>query len=613
MIVKKKGILIVAVASALCLAVCISIFALSTQTAVYPGSTSITLFDSGKCCATIEVDGSKLAPGLEDKDAFLTYFQIYLNSINNHSGDNDYLTVEQCHKTEKGYSVTVSTRRVDKLEGIGEIAFSAGDKMQPEIQEELKNFIKGIVKTRVLRVYPGEDAKENLYFIGYSDYSKNQNVNLQPVDFHSGETVDTDAFMSALTAGDKQLLIYKLPDMSFIEKISLTLPGDIQYIPAQGVTVVNERTLEITPVTLNANIKDRNGSETTLDTMIGYIVYQKNLSPVALGAILIGGIWLVALVVFLMLRYRETGNFVDRKLTAQVRKYKMLYFMLIPGLAILLIFHYVPYFGLTAAFQDYDLLEGISSEWVGMKYFINIFFARTDRIYRVMRNTIFISLLRVVTNFPIILFYALFVYSLRNRKLKSVVQTVSFIPYFLSWTACAGFLYAIISDYGILNSILGVFGIEPVSWYGEVDAWWGILSISSLWKGMGWGTLIYIAAMCNIDNELYEASALDGCGPLRQMFTVTIPGIMPVICLQLILDIASLLKDNYEQILALVNGATGLKETTEVIGQISYDALKNGSNFGSAVAFGLIQGTIGLILVFVSNGIVRKTDNEGIL
>ena len=612
MSISKKGIL-VAVALVLSLLVCIFVYEWATQTVNYPGTNSLTLFDSGKSSITIEIDGSKLEPGLEEKTAFLAYFQHYLDAINSRSGDSDYLTIEACEKTEKGYTVTVSTRRVDKLAGIGEIAFSAGDAMLPEIQEDLENYIKGIVKMRILRVYPGEDANETLYFIGYSDFSKQTKVDLKPIHAATGEKVKTDDFMNELTAGGKQIVMFNLPDWSFVDKMTVTLPGDIEYVSAQGIKVLDERTLEITPTVLNANKKDRNGPEATLQTMIGYAVYEKGIAPFTLGIILVAGIWTLALVGFLLIQRKETGHCLNPKVLAKINKYKLLYLMLIPGLAILLIFHYAPYFGLTAAFQDYDLLEGVSSEWIGMKYFVKIFNANTDRIYRVMRNTIFISLLRVVTNFPIILFYALFVYSLRNRKLRSVVQTVSFIPYFLSWTACAGFLYAIISDYGILNTILGWFGVEPVSWYGEVDAWWGILSISSLWKGMGWATLIYIAAMCNIDNELYEASALDGCGTLRQIFTVTIPGIMPVICLQLILDIASLLKDNYEQILALINGATGLKETTEVIGQISYDALKNGSNFGSAVAFGLIQGTIGLILVFVSNGIVRKTDNEGIL
>ena len=209
--------------------------------------------------------------------------------------------------------------------------------------------------------------------------------------------------------------------------------------------------------------------------------------------------------------------------------------------------------------------------------------------------------------------FALFVNSIKNTRVKSVVQTVSFIPYFLSWAAVAGLLYTIISDYGILNTLLVKLGMERISWYAEVDSWWGILSITSLWKGMGWGTLIYISAMCNIDDELYEACALDGGGAFRKMITVTLPGIMPMICMQLILDSSSIMKDNYEQILALTNGATGLKDRLEVIGQVSFDALRSGSGFGSATAIGMIQGVIGLILVFVSNKIVKKTDNPGII
>jgi putative aldouronate transport system permease protein len=209
--------------------------------------------------------------------------------------------------------------------------------------------------------------------------------------------------------------------------------------------------------------------------------------------------------------------------------------------------------------------------------------------------------------------YALFVYSLRNRKLKSVVQTVSFIPYFLSWTACSGFLYAIISDYGILNSILVKLGVEAVSWYGETDAWWGILSISSLWKGMGWGTLIYIAAMCNIDNELYEASALDGCGAIRQMFTVTIPGIMPAITMTFILCVAGIVKDDFEHIYALVGDSSILSDTTEVLGTWVYKTLHGGfRGWGDATAVGLVQSVAGALLMAGSNWLVRKQGQEGL-
>ncbi len=611
MFIKKNRILLTVMVAILLSVVAVTVVAtMALETTVYDDTTSVSLFSSGKSSITLEIDRSQLEEGLQEEVAFAAYFQDYLDAINQKSGDTDFVILDNCETTEQGFRVTVATRRIDKLLGIGEFVYADTDSLLPADEESLANYAKGTVKMRIRRVFPNADTEEILYFIGYSDFSKSQKLTISPVSVASGNKVPYADFASDMTGDGRKLVVFKMPGLSFISKMTVTFSGNIRYVSSEGIRVIDERTVEITPISVNANIGKSDGEETTIPMMLGYVVYDEGISPVALAAIVIGIIWLVALIICYI--FWQQNKVAKRKLLGEVKRYKMLYLMLIPGLALLIIFHYVPYFGLSAAFQDYDLIEGVGSEWVGMKYFVRIFFANTERIYRVFRNTIFISLLRVVTNFPLILMYALFVYSLRNRKLKSVVQTVSFIPYFLSWTACSGFLYAIISDYGILNSILTKLGLEAVSWYGEADAWWGILSISSLWKGMGWGTLIYIAAMCNIDNELYEASALDGCGAIRQMFTVTIPGIMPVVCLQLILDSASLMKDNYEQILALINGSTGLKDTTEVIGQISYDALRNSSGYGSAVAFGLIQGVIGLILVFVSNKIVKKTDNEGI-
>jgi len=611
MIIKKNRILLTVLIAILLSVVTITVVcAIAQETTVYENTTSVSLFSSGKSSITLEVDGSKLEEGLREKEAFVAYFQSYLDSINQKSGDTDFVLLDSCETTQQGFRVTVSTRRVDKLLGIGEFVYSEADKLLPADAESLQNYARGTVKMRIRRVYPDANVEEKLFYIGYSDFSKAQELKISPVSVASGEQISYADFASDLAGNGRKLLMFKMPDLSFISKMTVTFSGNIRYVSSECITVIDEKTVEITPISVNANVGKVDGEAVTIPMMLGYVVYDEGITPLMLGFIVLSGIWIAALAVCYCFWQRDKEA--KRKLFGKVKRYRMLYFMLLPGLALLIIFHYVPYFGLSAAFQDYSLIEGVGSEWVGMKYFIRIFFANTERIYRVFRNTIFISLLRVVTNFPLILMYALFVYSLRNRKLKSVVQTVSFIPYFLSWTACSGFLYAIISDYGILNSILVKFGFEAVSWYGKTDAWWGILSISSLWKGMGWGTLIYIAAMCNIDNELYEASALDGCGAIRQMFTVTIPGIMPVVCLQLILDSASLMKDNYEQILALINGSTGLKDTTEVIGQISYDALRNSSGYGSAVAFGLIQGVIGLILVFVSNKIVKKTDNEGI-
>lgn len=631
---RSKGRTITFFAVVLSLVTCILVSVISKIPTTYADTTSVSLFSSGKSSLTIEVDADRLSDSVKDEDAFKEYFQSYVDLINNRSGDNDFVIPEKYEKTNNRYKVTISTRRIDKLIGIGELVYSKGDNLLPDTSESLQKYARGTVKERIRRVYPGDNENEKLYYIGYSDYSKEQEIAIFPKSANTGEKVQVQDFMSALSDGGNKLVVFKMVDLCFIDKITVTLSGTIKYVSSEGVKLLDKNTIEITPMPVRANLDGTNGDEVQVNAMLGYVVYDEGMTPLALGIILICVIWLTAFIIYLGVIGKLNGLFHAKvkKATAQesgkprlkgrrfksnlmnkIFKYKMLYAMLLPGLALLIIFHYVPYFGLSAAFQDYSLTEGVNSEWVGMKYFTRIFYANTDRIYQVFRNSIFISLIRIATNFPMILFFALFVHSIKNTRVKSIVQTVSFIPYFLSWTACAGFLYAIISDYGILNTIMAKFGFEAVSWYGKADAWWGILATSSLWKGMGWGTLIYIAAMCNIDSELYEASALDGCSSFRQMFVVTIPGIMPMICLQLILDCSSLMKDNYEQILALINGATGLKDTTEVIGQMSYDALRNSVGYGSATAFGLIQGVIGLILVFVSNRIVKKTDNEGII
>lgn len=286
--------------------------------------------------------------------------------------------------------------------------------------------------------------------------------------------------------------------------------------------------------------------------------------------------------------------------------------MLIPGLAVLVVFHYAPMFGLTTAFQDYTITDGIHSEWVGLKYFKSILFAGTERIYRIFRNTIYISLIRILSNFPIILAYTLLIHSIKNRIFKQTFQIISYLPYFLSWVAVGGMMYSVLSEDGILNQMLARFGMEPIPWYTEAQHWWGILAVSSLWKGMGWSTLIYLSALGNIDGELYEACELDGGGFFRQVFVVTLPGIMNVIMLQLILDTGAIMKDNYEQVLAMINGSEALDETVEVIGKFTFQAISRGSGYASATALGMIQGVIGLVLVSITNSIARKSGNEGV-
>ena len=296
-----------------------------------------------------------------------------------------------------------------------------------------------------------------------------------------------------------------------------------------------------------------------------------------------------------------------------VRKHWMLYLLVLPAVALLIIFSYAPMFGLMIAFQDYVPTEGVSgSEFVGVKYFAKLF--TNSSTWLVLRNTIYISIIRIATNFLIILIYTLLFNELRSKRFKTVMSTVSYLPYFISWIAVGGMCYNLFDrDGGILNEILKLFGREPVAWYNEIEPWWMILAISSLWKGMGWATLVYVSAFAGIDNELYDACEIDGGGRFRKMITVTLPGIMSVITLQLILDISSIMGDNYEQIIAMINGSQMLVKTTQVIGMMSYDALNKGSGYSTATVLGLLQGVVGTILVIVTNHVVKKTDNEGVL
>lgn len=297
-----------------------------------------------------------------------------------------------------------------------------------------------------------------------------------------------------------------------------------------------------------------------------------------------------------------------------IRQHKLLYLLLLPAFLYVLIFCYLPMFGLVIAFQDYKILDGVfGSEFIGMKTFRKIFYAQIRGSYRMFRNTIYISLIRICTNFPLILVFTLLLNEVKNRRAKGVIQTISYIPNFISWIAVGGMAFNLLGENGTLNAIFVKTLGHSFDFYGEPDYWWWILAASSLWKGMGWGTLIYMSALGSISDELYDACTIDGGGRFRQAFTVTIPGVMNVMMLQLILDISSIMGDNYEQIIAMTRSLDILYPTTSVVGTLAYNSVLGGGGFSIATACGLIQGVIGLILVIFTNRIVKKTDNEGIL
>ena len=303
------------------------------------------------------------------------------------------------------------------------------------------------------------------------------------------------------------------------------------------------------------------------------------------------------------------------KTMGNIKRHWMLYLFLLPSVTLVGIFCYGSMFGIFIAFQEYELLGGVlGSEFVGLKNFIDIFTADTLGTYRYFRNTIYISLIRIGTNFPIILIYTLLVNEIKRRRIRSVVQTISFLPHFISWVVVGGLAYNLLTvNGGTLNRILEIFGQEEIFWYSEPKYWWGILAVSSLWKGMGWATIMYLSALGSIDGELYDACLIDGGGRFRQAISVTLPGIMNVVVLQIILDMGGIMGDNYDQIISMINGSQSLSETTEVVGVLTFNAATGSGNLSRATAFGLIQSVIGFMLVLISNRVAKKAGQTGIV
>ena len=549
--------------------------------------------------------------GISTFDEFKTYFEGYVRYLNLSAKDEKPLNIESYTQTEDGYLIEMNTRRISAIVGLGRgdgsIQYREGSVFATLATDmsELEYMYDWVEETLSRKVYTpsGEQTTIKYEIVDESVY-----IEAQKRTENGFESMEFEQFSSYLENTKDKIVRFVLGGLSLIETITLKVNGRINYVSSEGIEVIGKDTVKISAVEYSL----KNGG--SIGGMIGYFTFSENLSPFAIGCIIVGCIALGVLI-FCFIKFKWIQRFFASDVWGKMKKYKVLYLMLIPGFVLLVLFHYLPLGGLITAFQRYNVLDGYGSEFIGFQNFSNIFFAATsDKMYRIFRNTIFISLIRIVTNFPIILLLALVVQSIKNKHVKAIFQAISFIPYFISWTAVSGMAFALLEvDSGILNNVIELFGGAPVNWYGSPDKWWGILAISSLWKGMGWGTLIYIAAMCNIDGELYEACALDGGGALRQAFSVTLPSIMTVVCLQLILDAGSIMKDNYEQIIALIPGdTTALNETIEVIGKYTYSEL-GGSGMGAATAMGLIQSVIGLILVLFVNMIVKKTDNEGIL
>lgn len=285
--------------------------------------------------------------------------------------------------------------------------------------------------------------------------------------------------------------------------------------------------------------------------------------------------------------------------------------MVLPALLLILVFSYIPMYGVLMAFQDYNLFGGMAeSPWAGLKHF-RMFF-ESPEFYNVMRNTIVISLLKFFIGFPAPILLALMLNEIRHMAFKRIVQTVSYLPHFLSWVIVAGFAMSLMStDNGSINILLEKLNLidEPVSFLSIPEYFWGILVTTGVWKDIGFSSIVYLAAVAGIDPHMYEAADMDGASKFRQIFTITLPSIMPVVIIFMILAIGNLLTAGFEDILLLgVNPV--LREVSDVIDTYVYRVGIQNSRFSYATAVGLFKAVISVGLLTIANFVARRSGNS---
>ncbi len=285
-------------------------------------------------------------------------------------------------------------------------------------------------------------------------------------------------------------------------------------------------------------------------------------------------------------------------------KARFLYLLILPTLIYFLIFSYIPYYGLTIAFKDFKIFAGIGeSPWVGFKHFQE-FFGSPDFV-RLLRNTVMISLMRIVFAFPVPIIFALLLNEVRHTLYKRSIQTITYFPHFLSWVAYAGIILIFVAPSGLINSLLSGTGYKPLPFLTNGYYFLPMLILTDILKGFGFGAIIYLAALAGVDPHLYEAAIVDGANKWQQIRHVTLPGIRSTIVVMLILALGNMMNAGFDQIFQLYNAS--VLEVSDIIDTFVYRIGLQSARFSLGTAVGLFKGVIGFILIYTANSIVRRS------
>ncbi len=274
-----------------------------------------------------------------------------------------------------------------------------------------------------------------------------------------------------------------------------------------------------------------------------------------------------------------------------------------PGLVLLILFKFIPMGGIVMAFKDYVPKKGIiGSEWVGMENFSYMF--SLPNTYQVLWNTLRIAIEKIIVNFPIPILVALMLNEIQNIRLKKTVQTVIYLPYFISWVIIAGIVQDLFVEDGLVNQMITGLGLSPVFFMGEGKAFEGMLIGTDVWKNFGYGTVVYLAAITGVDEALFEAAKIDGASRIKQIWYITIPSIAPIVMLMLILSLGNVMNAGFEQIFNLYNPL--VYDSADIIDTFVYRISLVEANYSLGTAVGLLKSVASFVLIVSSYGIANK-------
>jgi putative aldouronate transport system permease protein len=292
-----------------------------------------------------------------------------------------------------------------------------------------------------------------------------------------------------------------------------------------------------------------------------------------------------------------------------IGNYWQIYVLMSLGFICYILFKILPVWGYTLAFVDYSIVGGIfKSKFVGLYHFINLM--NDPRFFRMLRNSVAISLINLVFAFPAPILLALVLNEIRHRKYQRIVQTIVYLPYFLSWPVIRGLTFFIFSaDIGIVNKAIMAMGGESVRFLTSPDTFWWVLLLQNIWRDLGWNSIVYLAAITQIDVTLYEAATVDGATRFQQLFRITLPCLMPTVIVMFLMRLGRFLDVSFEQVLLMTSDY--VTSVSEIFDTYAYRVGFGIGNYSLGTVVGLFKSLLSLVLVLVSNWAIKKSGHEG--